>query len=162
MGLPNQLPTNFPHHCQRQGRPVALTKILELSSPLLCLTPHIQSISKSSSCTFKIRTDSHRFSLCVLVTQSSRLFATPWTAAHQASLSMRFSRQAYWSGLPFPSPGDIPDPGIKPGSRALQSNSLPAELQGKTHCKLVLTNFLIITRVRASVISKLLFSNCSL
>ena len=42
-----------------------------------------------------------------------QLFATPWTVAHQAPLSMGFSRQEYWSGLPFPSPGDLPDPGIK-------------------------------------------------
>ena len=45
-----------------------------------------------------------------------RLFATPWTVAYQASPSMGFSRQEYWSGLPFPSPGDLPDPGIEPGS----------------------------------------------
>ena len=44
------------------------------------------------------------------------LFATPWTVAHQAPLSMEFSRQEYWSGLPFPTPGDLPDPGIKPTS----------------------------------------------
>ena len=44
------------------------------------------------------------------------LFATPWTVAHQAPLSMEFSRQEYWSGLPFSSPGDLPDPGIKLGS----------------------------------------------
>ena len=48
-----------------------------------------------------------------------RPFATPWTVAYQAPLSMGFSRQEYWSGLPFPSPGDLPDPGIKPGSPAL-------------------------------------------
>ena len=48
-----------------------------------------------------------------------RLFATPWTVAYQASPSMGFSRQEYWSGLPFPSPGDLPDPGIEPGSPAL-------------------------------------------
>ena len=47
----------------------------------------------------------------------------PWTVAPQASLSMEFSRQEYWSGLPFPSPGDLPDPGIKPGSLALQADS---------------------------------------
>ena len=47
-----------------------------------------------------------------------RLFATPWTVDYQASLSMEFSRQEYWSGLPFPSP-DLPDPGIEPGSPAL-------------------------------------------
>jgi len=45
-----------------------------------------------------------------------RLFATPWTAAHQAPLSMEFSREEYWSGLPFPSPGDLPNPGIEPVS----------------------------------------------
>ena len=61
----------------------------------------------------------------------ARLSATPWTAAHQAPLSMRFSRQGYWSGLPFPSPGDRPNPGIKPASPALQADSLLTELQGK-------------------------------
>ena len=45
-----------------------------------------------------------------------QLFATPWTRAYQAPLSMRFSRQEYWSGLPFPSPGDIPHPGMEPES----------------------------------------------
>ena len=60
-----------------------------------------------------------------------QLFATPWTAVHQAPLSMRFSRQGYWSGLPFPSPGDLPNPGIKPGFPALQADSLLTELQGK-------------------------------
>ena len=45
-----------------------------------------------------------------------RLFVTPWTVAYQAPPTMGFSRQEYWSGVPFPSPGDIPDPGIKPGS----------------------------------------------
>ena len=51
-------------------------------------------------------------------------FATPWTVARQASLSMGFFRQEHWSGLPFPSPGDLPDPGIEPGSPALQADSL--------------------------------------
>ena len=48
-----------------------------------------------------------------------RLFATPWTVAHQDPPSMGFSRQEYWSGLPLPSPGDLPDPGIESGSPAL-------------------------------------------
>ena len=48
-----------------------------------------------------------------------RLFATPWTVAYQASQSMGFSRNEYWSGLSFPSPGDLPDPGIEPRSPAL-------------------------------------------
>ena len=60
-----------------------------------------------------------------------RLFATPWTVAYQAPLSMGFSRQECWSGLPFPSPGDLPDPGIEPGSPALQAEALPSEPPGK-------------------------------
>ena len=55
-----------------------------------------------------------------------RLFATPWTVAYQAPQSMEFSRQEYWSGLPFPSPGDLPNPGIEPGSPALQGDALKA------------------------------------
>ena len=57
-------------------------------------------------------------------------FATP--RAHQALLSMEFSRQEYWSGLPFPSPGDLPNRGIEPGSHALQADSLPSEPPGTT------------------------------
>ena len=52
---------------------------------------------------------------------------TPWTAAHQAPLFMELSKQEYWSGLPFPSPGDLPNSGIEPGSPALQADSLPSE-----------------------------------
>ena len=59
-----------------------------------------------------------------------RLFVTPWTVAYQASPSMGFSRQEYWSGLPFPSPVDLPDPGIKPWSPALQADALPSEPPG--------------------------------
>ena len=55
-----------------------------------------------------------------LVAKSCPTLATPWTVACQAPLSMRFSRQEYWSGLPFPSPGGLPDPGIEPRSPALQ------------------------------------------
>ena len=55
----------------------------------------------------------------------------PWTVAHQAPLSMEFSRHKYWSGLPFPSSGDLPNPGLEPGSPALQADSLPTELLGK-------------------------------
>ena len=58
--------------------------------------------------------------VCVLSHFSRvQLCVTPWTVARQASLSMEFSRQEYWSGLPFPSPGDLSDPGIKPASPAL-------------------------------------------
>ena len=66
--------------------------------------------------------------LGVLVTKSCPTLAIPWTVAHQAPLSMGFSRQEYWSGLPFPSPGNFPEPGIEPGSPALQADSLPTEL----------------------------------
>ena len=59
-----------------------------------------------------------------------RLFATPWTAAHQAPPSIGFSRQEYWSGLPFPSPGDLPDPGIEPRSPALQADALTLSYKG--------------------------------
>ena len=60
-----------------------------------------------------------------------RLFLTPWTVTYQAPPSMGFSRQECWSGLPFPSPGDLPDPGIEPGSPALQADALPSEPPGK-------------------------------
>ena len=62
-----------------------------------------------------------------------QLFATPWTVAHQASPSMGFSRQEYWCGLPFPSPGDLPHPGIEPRSPSLQTDALPSEPQGKSY-----------------------------
>ena len=65
-----------------------------------------------------------------------QLFATPWTVTYQASPSMGFSRQEYWSGLPFPSPGDVPDPGIEPVSPVLQADALTSEPQGS------LVNFL--------------------
>ena len=60
-----------------------------------------------------------------------RLFVTPWILACQAPLSMEFSRQEFWSGLPCPSPGDLPDPGIKPGFPSLQADSLSSESPGK-------------------------------
>ena len=59
-----------------------------------------------------------------------RVFATPWTVAYQASLSMGFSRQEDWSGLPLPSPGDLPDPGVEPRPPALQAEVLPSEPPG--------------------------------
>ena len=68
--------------------------------------------------------------LC-LVRQSCLLFSTPWTATQQAPLSMGFSRQEYWSGLPCPPPGHLPNPGIEPKFPALQVGSLPSEPPGK-------------------------------
>ena len=56
-----------------------------------------------------------------------QLFSTPWAVARQVPPSMGYSRQEYWSGLPFPSPGDIPNPGIEPGSPTMRAESLPSE-----------------------------------
>jgi len=69
--------------------------------------------------------------MCVLL-QLRPTLVTPWTIACQAPLSVKFCRQEYWSWLPFPSPGDLPDPGIEPGSPALQTDSLLTEPPGKT------------------------------
>ena len=65
---------------------------------------------------------------------------TPWTVAHQASLSMGFSGQEYRSGLPFPSPGDLPNPEIEPGSPALQADALTSEPPGK-HSTIQINDF---------------------
>ena len=59
---------------------------------------------------------------------------TPWIIAYQAPLSMGFPRQEYWSGLPFPSPGDLPGPGIEPRSPTLQTDALPSEPPGNLYC----------------------------
>ena len=64
---------------------------------------------------------------CVNCSVVSQLLVTPWLGAHQAPLSMEVSMQEYWNGLPFPSPGDLPDPGIEPGTPALWTDSLPSE-----------------------------------
>ena len=63
-----------------------------------------------------------------------QLLVTPWTVAHQAPPSMELSRQEYWNGLPFSSPGDLSDPGIEPGSPTLQVDTLPSEPPGNPLC----------------------------
>ena len=82
--------------------------------------------------TWLLSADHHNGKVKVKVKSLSRvrLFATPWTVAYQASLSMGFSRQEYWIGLPFPSPGDLPDPGIEPRSPALEAGTLTSEPPG--------------------------------
>ena len=65
----------------------------------------------------------HMFYHCCLVSKTCPIFAIKWTVAHQAALSVGFSRQEYWSGLPFPPPGDLPNPGIEPTSPAQQAVS---------------------------------------
>ena len=66
----------------------------------------------------------------VMLLSRVQLFATTWTVAYQAPPSMESSRQEYWSGLPFPSPEDLPNPGIKPESPTLQADALPSETPG--------------------------------
>ena len=85
-------------------------------SPLLFngLYPHIMSISEP-----------------VKLLSHVRLFAIPWTVAYQSPPPMEFSRQEYWSGLPFPTPGDLPDPEMEPRSPTLQADALSPELPGK-------------------------------
>ena len=82
--------------------------------------------------------------MCVCA-QSLRLFAAPWTIAHQASLSMEFSRQEYWSGLPFPPPRDLPNPGIKPASLASADRFFTTALPGEPlyHLPTIVVNALI-------------------
>ena len=69
--------------------------------------------------------------MCVQVLNRVQLSETPWPVAHQAALSMGFPRQEYWNGLPFPSPGYLSNPGIKPVSPRWQADSLPSEPPGK-------------------------------
>ena len=66
------------------------------------------------------------------VAQSYQTLQPPWPVPYQTSPSMGFSRQEYWSGLPFPSPGDLPDPGSDPGSPTLQADALPSEPPGES------------------------------
>ena len=73
----------------------------------------------------------NKLCVCVQSLGCGQLFVTLWTVAHQARLSMEFSRHEYCSGLPFPSPGDLPNRGIEPRSPALQEDSLLSETQGK-------------------------------
>ena len=77
--------------------------------------------------------------MCVLVSHV-RLILTPWTLARQAPLSMEFSRQEYWSVLPFPPPGNLPNPGIKARTPALQADSLPSEPPGKPEANIIILN----------------------
>ena len=81
-----------------------------------------------------------------------QLLATPWTAAYQAPLSLGFSRREYWSGLPFPSPGDLPDPEIELRTPALQADSLPSEAPRKPSVTLSILNNTIVKYLRDCLI----------
>ena len=133
----------------------------------------------SNKCTLKIRTSSDGLVIlsgglnsvcvyvcvcvsvcvcvCVCVSLSHvQLFATSWTVARQAPLSLGFSRKENWSGLSFPYPGDLPNPGIEPRSPSLQVDSLPSEPTGKSrmlwsslnHCLTVLLSIILALTVQ--------------
>ena len=85
------------------------------------------------------------------------LFATPWTVACQDPPSMGFSRQGYWSGLPFPSPGDLPNPGIEPRSCALHAGSFSSEPPGKLRKSLFYCFWMIFYRIYSSRLSVFFF-----
>ena len=89
-----------------------------------------------------------------------RLFATPWTVAYQVPPSMGFSRQECWSWVPLPSPGDLPDPGIEPGSSAFQADALPSEPLGKLDNSKHLLNYrcLIIVAIIFGILFLLLIT----
>ena len=92
----------------------------------MCLRGHHQEIEKTTTEWEKYV----QIIYLIRVRYIVQLFATPWTIAHQAPPSMEFSRQESWSGLPFPSPGDLPDPGIEPRSPELLADDLPSEPPG--------------------------------
>ena len=109
-----------------------------LSQTSMLYTLHLN----SAECQLYLNKIGRYIYVCVYIYDSksvnwliSQLYPTlcPWTVACQAPLSMGFSRQEYWNGLPFPSPGDLPDPGVKPGSPVLQADSLLSEPPGKPY-----------------------------
>ena len=115
------------------------TQSIELHGLLENTQPHLSShdMRRKLRCTvWLIWQELFTFNVCVCECSLSRiwLFATPWTIAWPALLSMGFSRQEYWSGLPFPSPGKLPDAGIEPVSPALASRFFTIALPGiQTH-----------------------------
>ena len=101
--------------------------------------PRVVSSVHSSACTsWNWYLDRH---LCCCLVAHLYLFVTLWTVAHQAPLSMGFCRQEYWSGLSFPSPGDLPDPGIEPVSPALAGEFFITEPPGKPRSSLTFVKF---------------------
>ena len=84
----------------------------------------------------------------MLVAQSCRLFETPWTAAYQVPVSMRFSRQGYWSGLPFPSPGDLSNPGIEAGSLHCRQILYRLSYKGSPHLLGKFSKFVLVVTLR--------------
>ena len=98
------------------------------------LAPWKKSYDQLGQCTKKQRHCANKFPCEVKLLSRVRLFVTPWTVAHQAPPSMGFSRQESWSGLPFPFPGDLSNPGIEPRSPTLEADALTSEPPGKSKC----------------------------
>ena len=127
---------------QHTTAPPVLTTTYRLKPLSFVLVPnsnllecHIFLTSSKAKWTHNLPVKLFPYSMFLMVCAQSlshvQLFVTPWTVAHQAPLSMEFSQQEYWSGLPCPSPGHLPNLGIKPRSPALQADSLPSEPSGK-------------------------------
>ena len=132
-GTPNPLWYSFPIEKTLKWSEVAQS-CLTLCDPMDCSLPHssVHGIFQARVLEWGAIAFSNTWKWKGKVKLLSHvwLFATPWTVAHQAPPSMGFTRQEYWSGLPFPSPEDLPKPGIKPGAPILQADSLLSELQG--------------------------------
>ena len=107
---------------QLKGYKLSNCLLLELSSLVSLFSKYQQVIAKLCFPDFGVRKWKWSY---------VQLFVIPWTVAYQAPSSMGFSRQEYWSGLPFPSLGDLPNPGIEPRSPALQADASPSEPPGK-------------------------------
>ena len=129
--FPKRPAASHPHPCVRASSPVPAPPGLLLSGSwgLWCSMGYPGVTQCSSSLRWR----------CLVLSRVRRL-ATPWTVAHQAPLSMGFSRQEYWSGLPCPPPGGLPDPGIAPASPALAGRFFTTEPPGKppSYCALAI------------------------
>ena len=124
------------HQCprsQQNGNQLRLQTFNKMSTSFRGFHQIPSTLGKVITC-LKTTLDTNCNNIFVVVVESLcyvQLFVTPWTVARQAPLSMGFSRQEYWSGLPFPSPGDLPVPGIKPASPALAGSFFIVEPLGK-------------------------------
>ena len=123
--------SNLCHGIKEHSHVLQLSKEMNVVSSLCLLKKPIQNFPKRPICVPNVST--HFFKVEVSVAQSCPTLCNPVNCSPDP-LSMEFSRQEHWSGLPFPSPGDLPYLGIKPGSLALKADSLPSESAGKpTH-----------------------------
>ena len=99
--------------------------------------------------------------VCVCVCCCVQLFETPWTVAHQAPLSMGFPRQENWSGLPFPSPGDLPGPGIKFASPTLASGFFTSEPPGKQTKNIIINKNQGVGDIVCGLVAQLCLTLCN-